>query len=190
MIAHLTGKVIKRTPSGLILDVNGVGYWVDCVRSLLENCQPDQEISLYTHQYVREDEVFLYGFESLEQLQLFRHLISTSGIGPRLGIGVINCANPDEIIKAIGREDLSFFTTVPGIGKKNAARIILELKTRLTDQAISGLPSDPEIDEVVEALKSLGFAKKEILPVVKGLPGKWSLEEKVKEALKRLSYKR
>lgn len=189
MIAHLTGKIINRTSSGLIIDVSGVGYWVDCTHSFLKNCQLDQEISVYTHQYVREDEVSLYGFETLEQLQLFRHLISISGIGPRLAIGIIDRAEPEEIIKAIGREDLSFFTTVPGIGKKNAARIVLELKTKLTDQAISGLPSEPETGEVVDALRSLGFVKKEILPVIQDLPSDWSLEKKVKETLKRLSHK-
>ncbi len=187
MIAHLKGMVIDLTSDGVILDVRGVGYWVDCPLSFLQTVSVDQEIELYTHQYIREDEISLFGFEAFEQLNLFRQLLKISGIGPRLAIGIIDRGTPDEIVKAIGTEDISFFTAVSGVGKKGAARIVLELKSKLTDIAISGIPKGPEDDEVVQALTSLGFAKKEVTPVLGELDSSAPIEERVKLALKKLS---
>lgn len=189
MIAHLTGKIIKVLNNGLILDVNHVGYLINCPKSLLEKSQVDQEGSYFTHQHVREDEISLYGFETYEQLKLFRNLLSISGIGPRLATGIIERGSPEEVIKAIGREDLSFFTAVSGVGRKNAARIILELKNRLTNQIITGLPNEVDQENVLEALKTLGFTKKEIAPVLRNISADLPLEMKVKHALKQLSIK-
>jgi Holliday junction DNA helicase RuvA len=114
-------------------------------------------------------------------------LLSISGIGPRLAVGIIDRGEPESVVQAITRGDLSFFTAVPGVGKKNAARIVLELKSRLTDEIVSGLSGDTQADEVVEALRSLGFSKREIAPVLQKIKPDLPVEDKIKEALKHLS---
>lgn len=190
MIAHLSGKIINLSTDSLILEVNGVGYWVSCPNYILDKCQVEQTLSIFTHQYIREDEISLYGFASLDQLKLFRNLLTITGVGPRLAMGIINRGSPDEIVKAIGSEDLTFFTAVPGVGKKNAARVILELKTKLTAQAISGLPKERVEDEVIQGLRTLGFSKKEILAVLPEIPAELPIEAKIKEILKKFSTRK
>src|SRR5581483_6219809 len=133
MIAKLEGKVAHRFDPYLIIDVNGVGYKVFASSVVLEhlNTNPDL-VSIFTYTYVREDALELFGFLSLEELALFEQLISVSGIGPKTAIAIFSIGGKDEISDAIAKENVAFFTSVPRLGLKNAQKIIIELKGKIS----------------------------------------------------------
>lgn len=133
MIDFLRGKLAFTDTDFVVLDVHGVGYRVFCANPYAIAAQDNETVMLYIHYHVREDAVQLYGFSTREEQALFRRLLEVSGIGPRVAIGILSAGRPEEVVGAIYQENLSFLMKLPGIGKKTAQRIILDLKDKLAD---------------------------------------------------------
>ena len=189
MIGYLRGKIIQARYGKLILDVAGVGYTVNVIPDIAipENCvDASCLLELYIHEHIREDAYDLYGFVEPYQLEMFEKLISVSGVGPKAAINIMSVADTKKIATAIEGSDLSFFTAVPGIGKKVAAKIILELKSKMTasDNESVLLESDSS-NEVVEAMASLGYKKSDVSKYIAQIPSDiLKTEEKVRWLLK------
>src|SRR6201997_3121284 len=131
MIAHLNGTVAGVTPDGAVIDVGGVGLRVQCTPDTLSTLKPGETALVQTSMVVREDSLTLFGFGSEDERNVFELLQTASGVGPRLALAMLAVHSPDELRKAVSNEDLNTLTMVPGIGKKGAQRIVLELKDRL-----------------------------------------------------------
>ncbi len=191
MIAYLRGKVKSAKWGFLILDVNGVGYKVNIDPQLkIENDIVDTQktLELFIYQHIREDVDDLYGFLEFQDLETFSRLISVNGVGPKAGMSIIACGKSKKIYDAIEGEDMTFFRAVPGIGKKVAAKIILDLKSKITDESAGNLASDQGSNDVIEALLSLGYKKSDINKAIQKMPSKLKKDqEKIKWALKYLS---
>jgi holliday junction DNA helicase RuvA len=163
MIAHLRGKLITRHPNLIVVETGGVGYGVTVsVPSFSELPAIGSEVALHIHTHVREDQLALYGFIRPEEKQLFEKLITVSGIGPKLAITVLSGMAADEMAKAIRGNDLARLTKIPGVGKKTAERMVLELRDKLApveraDQ-VQVMPSlSATQEDVLSALVNLGF---------------------------------
>ena len=165
MIAFLRGRVLDKHPNRIIVDVNGIGYDVSVPLSTYYNVgEAGSEIALHVHTHVREDALQLFGFLTpLEQL-LFERLINISGIGPKLAIAVLSGIDTGELVASVQRADVARLTRIPGIGKKTAERIVLELKDRLADVAVTAgagaaqaSTGDRLRDDLVSALENLGY---------------------------------
>ena len=166
MIAFLRGRVIDKQPNRLIVDVQGVGYDVHVPLSTFYDAgDPGADITLRVHTHVREDALQLYGFLTALEQQVFERLIGISGIGPRLAIAVLSGIDPRDLVGAVHRGDVARLTAIPGVGKKTAERIVLELKDRLkqfdTGPAAGAMaastPGDRLRDDLVSALVNLGY---------------------------------
>jgi holliday junction DNA helicase RuvA len=165
MIAFLRGRVLDKHPNKLIVDVQGVGYEVHVpLSTYYEVGEQGADVSLRVHTHVREDALQLYGFLTALEQQVFERLIGISGIGPKLAIGVLSGIDPRELIGAVQRSDVARLTSIPGIGKKTAERIVLELKDRLRTFAAPleaaeapAAPADRLRDDLVSALVNLGY---------------------------------
>ena len=160
MIARLSGTVLEKHPMRVVMDVGGVGYEVHVpLSSFAAVGDPGATLTLRVHTHVREDALMLYGFaSSLEQL-VFERLIAVSGIGPKLALSVLSGLAPEELVQAIARADVARLTSIPGIGKKTAERIVLELKDKLAAVATAGTlmaPAGPR-EDLVSALLNLGY---------------------------------
>ena len=131
MIARLRGKAVASTPEGLVLDVGGVGYLVAATPSAVRNATGGGEVTVETYLHVREDAMQLYGFADRAERELFVQLLTVNGVGPKVALAIVSGAPADELRRAIVREDTARFTAIPGIGKKTAERIVLELKEKL-----------------------------------------------------------
>lgn len=188
MIAAIKGTIIETTTTSLIIDTGGLAYEVTVPLSLLTLTR-EEEVFLWTELIHSETEMTLYGFSSLEQRKMFQLLVGISGIGPKMAIGVIGGGTVEEIKNALQFEDVSFFTQVSGIGKKNGQRIVLELKNKVDVSSTSGQPSHSQTpsDTVVDALLGLGYSTPEITKVLQTLDRTQSEEEQIKQALKKLS---
>jgi holliday junction DNA helicase RuvA len=189
MIGTLKGTVEYREDPYVIVDVNGVGYKVLVPITVLARINAlGDSIKLYTHTHVREDVLELYGFSDPSDLKLFEHLISVSGVGCRTASGIFSVGNRSEIIQAIIGNDVAFFTSVPRLGKKNAQKIIIELKNKIGGGDDLDLSADSqENNEIVAALKVFGFDPKESQEAIRALAGKGeTVEEKIRLALKYL----
>ncbi len=188
MIGLLTGTIILRNDPHLIIDVNGVGYKVYGSLGLLKHVIGDK-VQAFIHTYVREDALDLYGFASAQELRLFENLIGISGIGPKTAIGIFAIGTTSEILEAIRKADVDFFTGVPRLGKKNAQKIIIELKNKLGSSEELNLQDEGKTptSEVVSALTGIGFSEKEARDAVRaiGEAGE-SVSDKVRLALKHL----
>ncbi len=182
MIGFLKGEIYEVAEKSLILMVGGVGYKVVMVSEGLEK---GAGLEVYVHTYVKEDELTLYGFRDKKQLKLFQMLISVSGVGPKMAMNVLNRGKAEEVQKAVAMADVGFFTSVSGIGKKNAQRIIVDLKSKLGDLAELDL-TETDGGELVQALMSMGFGRREVEEVLRGLPAGMREEEKVREVIKKL----
>ncbi|MDO8617428.1 MAG: Holliday junction branch migration protein RuvA [Candidatus Uhrbacteria bacterium] len=184
MIGSLRGQINAMTGAALLLDVRGVGYRVIVSPSVLTMLKIGGEAFFYIHDHVREDARDLYGFLSLEDLHLFEQLIGISGVGPKLGLTILSVGSVETVRGAIMSGDLATLTSVPGIGKKTAQKIILELKGQLVDasQESSG------DREVVEALQSLGYSSHQAREALKRVSSEIKdVSERVREALRLLS---
>lgn len=191
MIGSLRGIVDLRNDPYLLVDVSGVGYKVLVSNEVLSKVDGlGGQIKLFIHTHVREDSLDLYGFSSLEDLRLFELLIGVSGVGPKTAMGIFSSKNRSDIINAITSGDVDFFTSVPRLGKKNAQKIIIELKNKFGSIQELDLSENSirQNYEVAQALKSLGFSIGEAEEAIKNIKdeGK-STEEKMKQALKYLS---
>jgi holliday junction DNA helicase RuvA len=165
MISHLRGRLFEKHPNRVIVDVNGVGYDVHVpLSTFYEMAEPGEEIALRIHTHVREDALLLYGFATVLELRIFERLIGVSGIGPKLALAVLSGIEPNELVSAIRTANVARLTGIPGIGKKTAERIGLELKDKMALFAPSetaALPSAPAgetlREDVLSALMNLGY---------------------------------
>lgn len=181
MIASIRGKIISISES-LIVEAGGIGYKINIPSSVLEGIHIGDEIMLYTHQYVREDSLDLYGFRLLVELELFEKLIGVSGIGPKAGLALLSQFTAAELQQSIMLGDTSLLTKVSGIGKKTAERLILELKGSfgdLTEGTGTGLSNN----FVASALEQLGYSSDEVLSALKQIDRSLKEEEQIKAAL-------
>lgn len=188
MIGMLTGTVVYSQNTHIILDTHGVGYRVLVPQSLLKKINGDTQVTIYTHTHVREDVLELYGFLTHEDLRLFELLISVSGIGCRTALGIFSVGSRDEIADAIVRNNVGFFMTAPRLGKKNAQKIIIELRGKLgsIDEQLPEMDTEKDSD-VIEALQSIGFSMREAIKAVENIKGKGeTTEERIKLALRYL----
>ena len=191
MIAGLKGRIERKMDDAALVDVSGVIYQVNTSRVTLDEIgDPGEDVRLFTHLYVREDQLTLFGFASIEELRLFETLIGVSGIGPRLALAVLSRIRPEALELAISGENAELLATVPGVGRKTAARLILELRGKLVPSgAISAGGPSQEDGEVVAALRSLGYTTAEAhgaLGRVPRDPG-LSVEDRVVAALRELA---
>lgn len=190
MIGALRGIVHTPITNPLLLMVAGVGYRVAVADHICRDIRGEESLFLYIHTHVREDTLDLYGFTTPEELAIFNLLLSVSGIGPKTSLTIID-RGTDAIRRAIATADVAFFTSISRLGKKNAQKIIIELKTKLgslEDLDLSGEVG--ETREILEALESMGFAKKEAYVALKQLKASdLPVEERLRQALKLLSKK-
>ncbi|OGV36612.1 MAG: Holliday junction DNA helicase RuvA [Legionellales bacterium RIFCSPHIGHO2_12_FULL_35_11] len=193
MIGWLRGKIIeKEQPGKVILDVGGVGYDVETSLITFFNIESKSElISLYIHTVVREDAFLLYGFIDKNERSLFRALIKVNGVGPKLAIAILSSILPAEFISCIQGQNVELLTKLPGIGKKTASRLVVEMKDSINNLSAAGInysPSKPQntnIDEAISALESLGFKKQEATKVIEKISdGSQTSEELIREALR------
>ena len=165
MIARLSGTVLEKHPNRIVVDVAGVGYEVQVPLSTFYGLgEPGTGVTLRVHTHVREDAIALYGFSSPLEQDLFERLIAISGIGPKLALAVLSGIDPGELVRAIRTQDVARLTRIPGVGKKTAERIGLELKDRLPHAATAGAPDSPESggglrDDLLSALANLGYQR-------------------------------
>ncbi|MDD4859579.1 MAG: Holliday junction branch migration protein RuvA [Dehalococcoidales bacterium] len=187
MIASLTGKLESSGDNFVIINVNGVGFQVFVPTSVLSDLLGiNTEVKLYTHLQVREDNLSLYGFAASEELWLFETMLGVTGIGPKLALALLSAMPADQLAATIATGNADLLTTVPGIGKKTAGRIILELKDKVGAgwTITPTTPPAPENADVLAALIGLGYSAAEASRAVFALPaGKQTLEEKVRLAL-------
>lgn len=192
MIAFLTGRVAERTATRLLLDVNGVGYSLAMSTGALAALPAiGDTVTVHTHLHVREDELSLYGFEGPAEKSLFEMLITVSGVGPKVALAALSSFTPDALASAICAEDVALVGTIPGVGKKTAQRIVLDLKDKLdaagASTALSGKGVAAQSAQAREALQSMGFSSAEIAAAMKGFNGDpGDAQSQLKHALKRL----
>jgi Holliday junction DNA helicase RuvA len=190
MIGTLKGVIEYREDPFLIVDVNGVGYKVLVPNSVLSKISGvGDSIKLYTHTHVREDLLELYGFTDPSDLKVFSMLISVSGVGCRTALGIFSVGSRADIVQAISTGDVTFFTSVPRLGKKNGQKIIIELKSKIGAGGDIDLSDDGGKDqtEIMNALQAFGYSTKEAQAAVRELNGKGeTIEDKVRLALKYL----
>ena len=185
MISRLRGIPAGRSAEGLVLDVGGVGYLVAATPSALRQADTGAEVTVETYLHVREDTLQLYGFADARERELFVRLLGVSGIGPRVALAVVSSGRPDELRRAIALGDAARFQVIPGIGKKTAERIVLELKGSIADVAEPG-ESDGSPAELVarDALVELGFSIPEAERALATTDPELPAEERVREALR------
>jgi Holliday junction DNA helicase RuvA len=198
MIAFLRGRILDKHPNRLIVDVQGVGYEVHVPLSTYYDVGDEGDpVSLRVHTHVREDALLLYGFLTALEQQVFERLIAISGIGPKLAIAVLSGIDARELIGAVQRGDVVRLTAIPGIGKKTAERIVLELRDRLqqlagapaTDAAAGASPGDRLRDDLVSALVNLGYHRPQAEKTVESTltsGGELGFEQALKRVLKDL----
>jgi holliday junction DNA helicase RuvA len=187
MIGSLKGTVQFKSTNYIILECGGVGYKVFVTPVLMITLKLDQDLSLVILTYVREDQLTLYGFPTLPELEFFELLLTVSGVGPKSAIGIMSLASLDMIKSAIVSEDPSVFTKVSGIGRKTAERVIIELKDKLKNEVASA-PVAREHSDAMDALLALGYSQQEAREALKNIPSTVTdLQEKVKLALKVLT---
>ena len=194
MIATLKGTLEYRGVDSVIINVGGIGFQVHVPGSTLSQLGAIKDkVSLYTHLHLREDNVSLYGFASEEELALFKNLISVSGIGPKAALALLSALNPEQLAMAITGGNVDVISQVPGIGKKIAGRLVVELKGKLEREWKKGavLPLAAENADAIAALTSLGYSLREATQAISNLPdsAELSLGEKVRMALQQLAAK-
>ncbi len=189
MIARLSGMLLEKNPPQVVLDVQGVGYEVDVPMSTFYNLPGvGEKISLLTHFVVREDGHFLYGFGSEAERYAFRQLVKISGVGARMALSVLSGLSVNDLAQAIARQDAGRLTKVPGIGKKTAERLLLELKGKLADALPSAALAVPDSQhDILNALLALGYNDREASAALRQLPVGLSIADGIRQALKLLS---
>ncbi len=198
MIAWLKGELLEKRPPVLLVNVNGVGYELEVPVSTLADLPELGEIaSLFVHMVVREDAQLLFGFSTKEQRDLFRSLIKVNGVGPKVALAVLSTLSASELVAAMANDDITQLCKVPGIGKKTAQRLVVEMKDRLEKEfgdianqdSVSGTPVQNDSQDAIAALIALGYKPSEATQVVKSLPADLSGEEMIRQALRTLSGK-
>jgi len=183
MIGYIKGKTVYSGANYLVVETGGVGYKVFVTPELLGA----KEVELFVFHNIREDVSDLYGFKTQEELNVFELLLSVSGVGPKAGLAIISGIGAPKVISAISGGDTTVFKSIPGIGVKVAAKIIVELKNKVAGNSLT-TSLLPEEDETVEALVSLGYKKQEIMPYLKDIPSELkSVQDKVKYVLRSIN---
>ena len=190
MIGKLTGTLAEKSPPQILLDVQGVGYEVDVPMSTFFNLPGlGERVSLLTHLSIREDAHVLFGFLTAEERATFRQLIKISGVGPKMALGLLSGLSVAELAQAVSKQDGARLVKVPGIGKKTAERLLLELKGKLAPD-LSNTPTTIANDaqaDILQALIALGYSEKEAGSALKSLPLDVGVSEGIKLAMKKLS---
>lgn len=191
MIGSIRGRLLEKNPPQILVETNGVGYEIDVPMSTLYNL-PDigAEVFLYTHYVVREDAELLFGFSTKAERSLFRLLIRISGIGPKIALSILSGISASILAQAVSQAEPGLLTRIPGVGKKTAERIVLELKGKIdivVGSADSQTPTSGAKADIISALVSLGYSEREALQAVKGLAADVTVNDGIREALKALS---
>ncbi len=202
MIAYLEGEIVRTEPNLIVLKTSGgVGYAVHVSQHVSVKFAAEEFIALHIYTNVREDDISLYGFQKLEEKELFEMVIKTSGVGPKLGLSVLSVLSPQQLVDAVHQSSAESFSQVSGIGKKTAAKLCLDLKDQLKRHPVSGIesglegvsktratPQGIEIDGIFSALKNLGYSETEILSVLRETGSSdLSFEDRLKKALSLLT---
>ncbi|HEZ1513614.1 Holliday junction branch migration protein RuvA [Neisseria meningitidis] len=192
MISRLTGKLVEKNPPQIVIDVNGVGYEADVSMQTFYNLPPmGESVQLFTQLIIREDAHLLFGFATAEERKTFRQLIKVGGIGAKTALGILSAMTADELARAVAEEDVKRLSSAPGIGKKTAERMVLELRGKLvahtvTDGLFAAAPAADETEDIVSTLLALGYSEREAKAAVKGVPKGTDVGEGVRLALKNL----
>ncbi len=191
MIASLTGSVSAKDSSSAVLDVHGVGYRVSMTTgSLAALPSIGQQVVVHTYLQVREDALALFGFVDVAEKETFEHLISVSGVGPKVALATLSALSPSALVEAVASEDVALISSVPGVGKKTAQRIIVDLAGRmgavLEDSSKQGIGVSSPVSEAREALQTMGFSAAEISASLKGAPVGADVQTVLQGALRRL----
>lgn len=195
MIGSLRGNVLERSADGTALvEVGGVGYVVHVTPRCLAELEPTSPAFLYVHHHIREDQQTLFGFQSRDEKSTFQTLIATHGIGPSLALAILSTHAPSALVDIVASSDVGALTLVPGVGKKTAERLLIELKNRLS---LSMLPvSDPSvgsgsvISDVREALIGLGYSESEVREALRSMPSTTDAATMLRDALGLLGARR
>lgn len=193
MITHLQGRIVEKNPTDIVIDCNGVGYFLNISLHTFSQLPSTENVKLFTHLQVREDAHTLYGFSSIIEREIFRLLISVSGIGANTARTMLSSLSPGQIKEAITSEDVVTIQSVKGIGTKTAQRVILDIRDKILKvyglEDVSAISSNTKKNEALSALETLGFARKQAENacdlVIKGNP-EATVETIIKEALKNL----
>ena len=191
MIGRIAGTLLEKNPPHILVDCNGVGYEIDVPMSTLYNL-PDAglKVTLFTQQVVREDAHLLYGFGTTQERDAFRQLTKISGVGPRTALAVLSGLSVAELAHAVTMQESGRLTRIPGIGKKTAERLLLELKGKLGADLGTVIDLNrpaPAGNDVLNALLALGYSDREALAAIKGVPAGLSVAEGIRHALRSLS---
>lgn len=187
MIGYLTGKIISSKPTQILLDVNGVGYLVNISISTFEKISDKDTVSLFIHTSVKEDSITLFGFYSQSEKEMFELLISISGIGPKVSLGILSGIAVDDLKDAIANGNVSRLIAIPGIGRKTAERVVLELRNKVDTIKSDGMIKETSAkEEAISALSTLGYQRQVAEKAVRDLLSEnpnYSLEELIRKAL-------
>lgn len=191
MIGRLSGILLEKNPPQLLVDVQGVGYEVDVPMSTFYNLpHTGERVTLFTHLTIREDAHLLFGFGNAEERAVFRQLIKISGVGARTALSILSGMSIADLSQAVTRQEAGRLVKVPGIGKKTAERLLLELKGKLGADlgAVGGVAAVPDAQtDILNALIALGYSDKEALQALKTVPAGATVSDGIKQALKALS---
>ena len=193
MITHLKGKLIEKNPTNIVIDCNGVGYSVNISLHTFSQLPSDENVKLFIHLQVREDSHTLFGFSSKVEREVFRLLISVSGVGASIARTMLSTLSPEQVMEAIAQNNLAAIQSVKGIGSKTAQRVVLDLKDKILKvyglDEVSSVSSNTNRNEALSALETLGFARKQAEKVCDTIVKKdpdASVETIIKQALKNL----
>lgn len=190
MIGRIKGYLVEKTPPFILLDAQGVGYEIEVPMTTFFNLpEVGSEITLLTHLVVREDAHLLFGFATPTERQMFRQLIKINGIGAKVALSILSSIESNELANAIKTDDTNILIKIPGIGKKTAERLVLELKDKLKDLDVtkSSKILVTNIDDIENALISLGYSNRDAAIAIKSLPDSISINDGIRQALKSLA---
>ncbi len=193
MITHLQGKLVEKNPTDIVIDCNGVGYFVNISLHTFSQLPSDENVKLFIHLQVREDSHTLFGFSSKVEREVFRLLISVSGVGASIARTMLSSLSPEQVMEAIAQNNLAAIQSVKGIGSKTAQRVVLDLKDKIIKvyglDNVSSVSSNTNKNEALSALETLGFARKQAEKICDTIVKKdpdASIETIIKQALKNL----
>ncbi len=192
MFEYISGTIAAKGDTYAVVDAGGIGYRLTMTANSLIRLKTGEKTRVYTHLYISENIMELYGFASADEREMFRRLIGISGIGPKAAAAILSLYTPQSLAAAIVTEDEKAISKAPGIGKKTAGRIILELKDKLTDSELVPVtaaeqPQSDAASEALEALLSLGYMRSEALTALSGLGEELPTEEMIRQALKKMA---
>lgn len=195
MYAYIIGQVTAMEAEKIILENNGIGYELATSLKAMSRFQVGEEVKVYTRYIVRDDGVFLFGFYDERERDMFDRLTKVSAVGPKVALSILSSVSVEGIVRAVQTQDLATLTKAPGVGKKTAGRILLELMDQVKDWAIEGavlpqeetLPTQEEFDVALQGLLNLGYQRSEAMRALKGLDPSLPLSTLMRAALQRLS---